>query len=349
MEGSELRLSKPYLLLTYMVLAKNYPDDPASSGNAVFTGYDRKEIANLFWPVGKKPKSGGRDPRKNLSTALSEIRRKLGEGIIVSSTDRIFPPNLEADAAKLLGACARGDWPLITEIYKAPFLKGADSIKGIDYRIQNWINGFRNVLTLKVWDTCLQQASLKDGQFDCGLLAEGYAITREVSYDDEANKALLIFLKQEAHPLASDFEKEFLDPKTIRRRISLAHGLSWSDPISIPSRPWNPDISPPGALLRADIHGAVGFHGRKKEMDDLQNWCKDKIRRIGIRLYTGSGGMGKTRLFIELCKAFKKEGWRAGFLQSYTENQEVSYWSKIMVGPLPCLFVIDYGRFAVKS
>jgi hypothetical protein len=71
--------------------------------------------------------------------------------------------------------------------------------------------------------------------------------------------------------------------------------------IEIPQRLWKPNRSPPGALLRADHENAVPFHGRESETTDILSWCGRDLG-IGVRLYTGAGGMGKTRLFLELCK-----------------------------------------------
>jgi formylglycine-generating enzyme required for sulfatase activity len=112
--------------------------------------------------------------------------------------------------------------------------------------------------------------------------------------------------------------------------------------INIPQRPWLLDRSPPGALLRAD-HGIVPFHGRNRELDELEKWCQDGAV-IGLRLYTGAGGIGKSRLFIELCRRMDAAGWHAGFLANNITNAPQEAWSAITRRWLPLLLVIDYAE-----
>lgn len=118
--------------------------------------------------------------------------------------------------------------------------------------------------------------------------------------------------------------------------------------IAVPQRPWRPDRSPPGALLRADHEGAVPFHGREKETADIESWCSDDAV-VGVRLYTGAGGMGKTRLFIELCKSLEAKGWRAGFLNKQAANAEPELWSEIISQQGPLLVVVDYAETRRKE
>jgi tetratricopeptide (TPR) repeat protein len=47
---------------------------------------------------------------------------------------------------------------------------------------------------------------------------------------------------------------------------------------------------------------------------DLTAWCRDGARVIAGRLVHGPGGLGKTRLMIEVAAALHEGGWTAGFL-----------------------------------
>jgi len=47
---------------------------------------------------------------------------------------------------------------------------------------------------------------------------------------------------------------------------------------------------------------------------DLAAWCRDGARATAGRLVYGPGGLGKTRLMIEVVAALRAEGWMAGFL-----------------------------------
>ena len=64
---------------------------------------------------------------------------------------------------------------------------------------------------------------------------------------------------------------------------------------NIPLKKGGPEPAP-SQLLRPESQ-VVPFQPRP-EMDDLISWCGDGTG-IAVRLYTGRGGMGKTRLFIK--------------------------------------------------
>jgi len=113
-------------------------------------------------------------------------------------------------------------------------------------------------------------------------------------------------------------------------------------PLRIPERQWRQEISPPGALLRAE-YGIVPFHGRKQEEGDLATWCADGPP-VRVRLYTGPGGMGKTRLALEIAKALRKEGWRAGFLEPEDVRSPEEAWKAISRPGGKVLAVVDYAE-----
>ncbi len=95
----------------------------------------------------------------------------------------------------------------------------------------------------------------------------------------------------------------------------------------------------PSSLLQAR-RGVVPFVGRDAELRNLQEWC-DSEEEIALRLYTGAGGMGKTRLMIEVCAEAREQGWRAGFLKDADDGQldGFSFGSQKSV-----LVVLDYAE-----
>ncbi len=112
--------------------------------------------------------------------------------------------------------------------------------------------------------------------------------------------------------------------------------------LRIPELEWRPEISPPGALLRAD-YGIVPFHGREKERSDLYAWCSEGPA-VRVRLYTGPGGMGKTRLALEIAKLVRQEGWRAGFLEPDAVRSPEEAWNAISRRGGKVLAIVDYAE-----
>jgi hypothetical protein len=112
--------------------------------------------------------------------------------------------------------------------------------------------------------------------------------------------------------------------------------------LSVQRRIWRPGLSSPAALLRADIQDPVPFHGRDNDLRDLAAWC-ERADPLLVRLYTGAGGMGKSRLLFEACTQQLARNWRAGFLDSRSRTV-----AREIIGTLfgneNTLAVIDYAE-----
>ncbi len=63
----------------------------------------------------------------------------------------------------------------------------------------------------------------------------------------------------------------------------------------------------PAHLLEPGL-AVVPFIGRTTELSQLRAWCEDQDAGL-VRLMTGAGGSGKTRLAIELARQMKARGW----------------------------------------
>ena len=109
-----------------------------------------------------------------------------------------------------------------------------------------------------------------------------------------------------------------------------------------PTEIWRPELSDI-YLLRAE-YGVVPFHEqRRPEVDRLLAWCEADAR-MAVRVVTGAGGTGKTRLMIELCKEARRRRWRAGFL--HREVPPTPSWELdgLVDGEAPLLLVVDYAE-----
>lgn len=77
--------------------------------------------------------------------------------------------------------------------------------------------------------------------------------------------------------------------------------------------------------LRADLllprYRLVPYTGKafRQTLEDLLAWArglKEAQPLVGLRIYIGPGGAGKTRLLIEAGEALRREGWWTGFLRA---------------------------------
>jgi hypothetical protein len=85
----------------------------------------------------------------------------------------------------------------------------------------------------------------------------------------------------------------------------------------------------------------VGFTGREHELAGLLDWCENEAPR-GVRLVTGPGGVGKTRLSVELCARLEPDRWRCVRIGA---RQEASALATARRGwPGRVLLVVDYAE-----
>lgn len=98
-------------------------------------------------------------------------------------------------------------------------------------------------------------------------------------------------------------------------------------------------------LLRAE-EALVPFDpGRQPELDALNIWLEDKRWPQALRLITGSGGLGKTRLALELCRQSLASKWYAGLLDTDLHDQDMgASWLALLRVDRPLLIVIDYAE-----
>jgi len=92
-------------------------------------------------------------------------------------------------------------------------------------------------------------------------------------------------------------------------------------------------------LLRSEFE-VVPFRGRAELLDQLERWCQEP-RALGVRLVTGPGGQGKSRLARQLTARMTSRGWLAGFTQ---ENLSDVALERLRATSIPCLLVIDYAE-----
>lgn len=95
----------------------------------------------------------------------------------------------------------------------------------------------------------------------------------------------------------------------------------------------------PSILLRSEF-GVVPFRWRNEELADLIRWCENPAAGA-VRLISGQGGAGKTRLAAQLCEEMSGKEWITGFLKPYADGEALKRLRDI--GD-PVLVVVDYAE-----
>lgn len=119
-----------------------------------------------------------------------------------------------------------------------------------------------------------------------------------------------------------------------------------STPLQIPARQWKVGGGlADSQLLRAE-EALVPFDpARQPDLDTLNSWLGDREWPNAVRLITGAGGLGKTRLALELCQQRATDGWHTGFLDAQLEPREMKRaWEQLYAFNMPVLVVIDYAE-----
>ncbi|WP_199545681.1 trypsin-like peptidase domain-containing protein [Streptomyces sp. N35] len=102
----------------------------------------------------------------------------------------------------------------------------------------------------------------------------------------------------------------------------------------------------PVSLLQAE-NKAARFHGREDELRQLVNWCAEETSPL-LRMVTGPGGQGKTRLALELTTRLGAD-WSCGFLDATTAADNVAVAALIKQAARPTLLVVDYAETRPRS
>jgi hypothetical protein len=96
----------------------------------------------------------------------------------------------------------------------------------------------------------------------------------------------------------------------------------------------------PASLLTAE-RGVVGFVGRVDELAALERWCID-AGAARVRLLTGPGGVGKTRLVLKLAERLEARGW--GYLLVGDGREATALEDLREASEGSVLVVVDYAE-----
>jgi AAA ATPase domain len=97
----------------------------------------------------------------------------------------------------------------------------------------------------------------------------------------------------------------------------------------------------PAHLLEPGL-GVVPFTGRSNELEALEAWCSVAEGEL-VRLVTGGGGTGKTRLALQLCRRMAAQGWRWVLVGEGAEAHVIQR-ERSVAPRMPLLVVVDYAE-----
>ncbi|GAB4085055.1 tetratricopeptide repeat protein [Myceligenerans cantabricum] len=104
-------------------------------------------------------------------------------------------------------------------------------------------------------------------------------------------------------------------------------------------RAGTPQVAGGPSRLLAPDRGVVPFLGRQNELEHLIAWCEQDVGPL--RLVTGPGGVGKSRLASELAGRMAQRGWKHVWVD---DGQETSVLHDTAVaGEERMLLVVDYA------
>ncbi len=89
-------------------------------------------------------------------------------------------------------------------------------------------------------------------------------------------------------------------------------------------RPLPPDPRTARSDLLQAKYGVVPFADFTGMAAELEAWCTGFPRATAGRLIHGPGGLGKTRLLIQVAAKLRDQGWMAGFLDRPDEQDDAT-------------------------
>ena len=280
-EGADFRRSKPLLLLSYLALEG---------------AKDSKELSQLFFPAAKKPS-------QSLATALGYIRKALPE-VVARDKDQKLKAQLGMDASLLLSTLEAGDLETGLELYGGRFLDGI-AVSDISSELEEWIYATREFIAHRV-----RQALLSLGE-------QTKDIARAAQY---AERAYLLAGAPEPSP--EQFQRIYtllhkgdshLAPEVKTEAQSFGVALEHQNDVKESEKGRNEVlVTAPSSLVSESRikhnlpERLTSFVGRVAEVLEIKTLLLQEDTRLLTLL--GTGGIGKTRLSLQLLRELLADG-----------------------------------------
>jgi predicted ATPase len=269
LEGAALHRPKPLLLLAYL---------------SVEGSKEKRHLYELFWPEAA-------DQATSLRMALSQVR-KVG-AVLIHSDERTVSTGIESDLAALQSAVTERNAGKLLELYRGDFLQGF-SLSDWSPELEEWVYSTREFIASRVRATFLQLAETEaaKGKFvEAAQWGEKAYLLGKDNHDPEEFERLYPLLLASDSALSHEVKKQAkdygLELNLSRDEAKARYGVTVSQDSS-------ETRSIPNNLPKAK----TSFIGRDPELVEVGQM----LQQSDVRLITllGPGGMGKTRLALQL-------------------------------------------------
>lgn len=268
LEPASFNRPKPLLLLAYL---------------AVEGRREKRHLYELFWPEAA-------DPATSLRMAVSQIRK--ASPLLLSADDRTLGTEIESDFQALQAALSSQDALKASELYGGGFL-AEFSLPDWSAELEEWVYSTREFVARGVRGAMLRQAEAEAarGAFDQSVqwADRAFGLSKEPEPEDlERLYPLLLAgdsaLASEAKRRAAEYSLEFtINRQEARARYFVAAATERAEAREVPHNLPRPKTS---------------FVGRDPELLELGRMLAAREARLITLL--GPGGMGKTRLALQL-------------------------------------------------
>ena len=278
LESSGFSRPKPLLLLAYL---------------AVEGAKDKRHLYELFWPEATDP--------ANSLRSVGKLLRQVGPDLL-RADDHNLSTSLESDLSELQKAITQRDADQLLRLYEGEFLLGF-SLPDWGAELEEWVYSTREFVASRVQAALVRaaEAEAAKGAFDlAGQWAErAYRLGRQDPEPQDLERLYALLVAGD-HATSGEVKKQ---AKEYGLELNLSRAEAQRRYYVAPA----PSSAAPKA--RATSHNLprakTSFIGRDPELVEL-----GRVLREGeVRLLTllGPGGMGKTRLALQLASAQLQE------------------------------------------
>ncbi len=270
LRAGKLSRPKPLLLLTYLALEG---------------AKDRRHLSELFY-------LGAANPLAGLRVALQHIREDADSALVTEGST--LKAAVSADALELLEAAERRASSSVVHLYQGPFLEGF-YLKDWSSELEEWVLGTREFLADLVRQALLNLGELSAAKGDLGAAArhaeQAYLLAGVPPLTPEQLDLMYDLLLAGKSPYLPELRNEIEDLGMPLRLLSEAASRgagARSSKDAAPDAPNNLRLS------------ATSFVGRDEELETLTRHLGEPRNRL--LTLVGAGGVGKTRLALELSR-----------------------------------------------